>query len=233
MLNLARTHDFQVHLSPSQKYPAAVNPPSFNWPENIASQQYRLELKNTSTSKEWTWQDVNSPMQLSFELPLGQYQWRLVATSEEQPEQVSDWVDFQITEEQSSYVAPTATELFEQCEERDQWLMYFDEDIQAIKEQSSDIYPKLKHTATLSVPMSEITFPNHYQRGKEEGKREAIANVRKWIDRDLMTHVLLYRIWGEQEHGEQAMQRLLQFAEWSLEGPASLLRPCTWGDEVG
>jgi len=29
------------------------------------------------------------------------------------------------------------------------------------------------------------------------------------------------------------MQRLLQFAEWSLEGPASLLRPCTWGDEVG
>jgi len=81
--------------------------------------------------------------------------------------------------------------------------------------------------------MAEIRFPNHYQRGQEEGKREAIANVRKWIDRDLMTNALLYRIWGDESHGQEAMQRLLQFAEWSLEGPASLLRPCTWGDEVG
>ena len=233
MLNLARTHDFQVHLSPSQAYPAAVNPPSFNWPENAASQQYRLELKNLSTGKQWSWEQVNSPMQLSFELPNGQYQWRLVATSDERPDQVSDWIEFQISEELRNYVAPTAKELFEKCDGHQQWLMYFDEDIESIKAQCSDIYPKLKHTATLAVPTSEISFPNHYQRGQEEGKREAIANVRKWIDRDLMTHALLYRIWGEQEHGLEAMQRLLQFSEWSVEGPASLLRPCTWGDEVG
>ena len=233
MLNLARTHDFQIHLSPSAKYPAAVNPPSFNWPENIPGQHYRLELRNTSNEKEWSWQRVHSPMQLSFELPLGQYQWRLATTVEKQPEQVSAWIDFQITKEQSPYIAPTVDELFEQCEGREQWLMYFDEDIAAIREHCTDVYPKLKHTATLSVPMSEISFPNHYRRGQEEGKRETIANVRKWIDRDLMTHVLLYRIWGEEEHGKEAMQRLLQLAEWSLEGPASLLRPCTWGDEVG
>ena len=233
MLNLDRTHDFQVHLSPCPAYPAAVNPPSFNWPENIASQQYRLELKNLSTGKEWSWDQVNSPMQLSFELPQGQYHWRLVATSDEKADQVSEWVEFQISESLPSYLAPTAKELFEKCDGRDQWLMYFDDDVEAIKSQCGDIYPKLKHTATLSVPMSEIRFPNHYQRGQEEGKREAIANVRKWIDRDLMTHALLYRIWAEEEHGVEAMQRLLQFAQWSCEGPASLLRPCTWGDEVG
>ncbi len=233
MLNLARTHDFQVHLSPSQANPAAVNPPSFNWPENAASQQYRLELKNLSTGKDWSWEQVNSPMQLSFELPHGQYQWRLVATSDERPEQVSQWIEFQISDELRSYVAPTAEELFEKCDGNEQWLMYFDEDIASIKSQCGDIYPKLKHTATLSVPTSEISFPNHYQRGLEEGKRTAIANVRKWIDRDLVTHALLYRIWGEQEHGLEAMRRLLQFSEWSVEGPASLLRPCTWGDEVG
>lgn len=43
------THDFQVHLSPSQAYPAAVNPPSFNWPQKDALQHYRLELKNLSS----------------------------------------------------------------------------------------------------------------------------------------------------------------------------------------
>lgn len=233
MLNLARTHDFQVHLSPSQAYPAAVNPPSFNWPENAASQQYRLELKNLSTGKQWSWEQVESPMQLSFELPLGQYQWRLVAVSDKLPEQVSQWIEFQISEDLHSYVAPTAKELFEKCDGREQWLMYFDEDIERIRARCSDLYPTLKHTATLAIPMSEISFPNHYQRGLEEGKREAIANAREWIDRDLVTHALLYRIWGEQEHGLEAMRRLLQFAQWSVEGPASLLRPCTWGDEVG
>jgi len=97
----------------------------------------------------------------------------------------------------------------------------------------SFLYPKLKHTASLAVPTAEISFPDHYRRGQEEGKRTAIANVREWIDRDLVSHALLYRIWGEEEHGLEAMQRLLQFSEWSVEGPASLLRPCTWGDEVG
>ena len=233
MLELSRTHDFQVHLSPSHAYPAAVNPPSFNWPENIAARQYKLELKNLSSGQQWVWERVNSPMQLSFELAPGQYQWRLATISDEAPDEVSQWVEFQITEDLPSYVAPTANELFEKCDGHEQWLMYFDQDIESVRAQCDDIYPKLKHTATLAVPTSEISFPDHYRRGQEEGKREAIANVRKWIDRDLVTHALLYRIWGEQEHGLEAMRRLLQFAQWSVEGPASLLRPCTWGDEVG
>ena len=228
MLNLSRAHDFQIQLSPSPAYPAAVNPPSFNWPENNISQQYTLELKNSSSGEKWNWDHVNSPMQLSFELPLGMYQWRLAVTSDiaseqtSKPEQISEWIDFEITAEHPSYLVPTAAELFEQCDGREQWLMYFGEDIEFIKTQSTDIYAKLKHTATLSVPMSEITYPDHYLRGKEEGKREAIANVRKWIDRDLMTHTLLYRIWGEKEHGLEAMDRLLQLAQGSPEGPASL-----------
>tara|TARA_R110001583_G_scaffold21088_5_gene80292 strand:+ start:6252 stop:8507 length:2256 start_codon:yes stop_codon:yes gene_type:complete len=233
MINLSRTHDFQVQLSPSQAFPAAVNPPSFNWPESIPEQQYSLQLKNISTGDEWNWEQVNSPLQLSHELPTGQYQWRLVTTSDTQTQQVSEWINFEITEELANYIAPSAKELFEFCEGREQWLMYFDEDIATIKAHSQDIYTKLKHTATLSAPLSDVTYPKHYQRGQEEGKREAIANVRNWIDRDLITHALLYKIWGEEEHGIEAINRLLQLAEWSPEGPASLLRPCTWGDEVG
>ncbi|WP_413700495.1 hypothetical protein ACLKMH_00960 [Psychromonas sp. KJ10-10] len=108
MLNLSRTHDFQVQLSPSQAYPAAVNPPSFNWPENIPNQQYTLQLKSLSTGDEWNWETVNSPMQLSHELPVGEFQWRLIANSETQPAQVSEWIDFRITEELANYIAPTA-----------------------------------------------------------------------------------------------------------------------------
>ena len=233
MLKFDRTHDFQVHLSPSKEYPAAVNPPSFNWPENISSQQYRLELNNLSNGVQRQWDNVNSPMQLSHELSPGTYQWRLVATSDRSAEEASQWVEFQITAELSNYVAPTAQALFDLCDGREQWLMYFDEDIEMIQENAQDAYLKLKQTALLSVPLSEVTYPNHYQRGQEEGKREAIANSRLWIDRDLMVHTLLYRIWGEEEHGLEAINRLLKLAEWSPEGPASLLRPCTWGDEVG
>jgi len=233
MLNFARTHDFQVHLSPSQLYPAAVNPPSFNWPENTPSQQYKLELKNTSSGEEWRWEQINSPLQLPHQLPLGNYQWRLAILSDKQTEQFSEWVDFQITEQLPNYVAPTAKALFKLCDDRSQWLMYFDEDIETIQQNSKAIYKKLKQTALLSIPLSEIKYPRHYQRGQEEGKREAIANARLWIDRDLMVHTLLYKIWGEESHGIEAINRLLLLAEWSPEGPASLLRPCTWGDEVG
>ena len=233
MLNLARTHDFQVHLSPSPHYPAAVNPPSFNWPENIKSQQYQLELKNISSGEEWNWAHVNSPMQLNYQLPQGNYQWRLVTSTDEQIEQASEWTNFQITGQLFNYVPPTAKELFALCDPHEQWLMYFDEDIEIIQENSKESYNKLKQTASLSIPLSEIIYPRHYQRDQEEGKREAIANARLWIDRDLMTHTLLYKVWGEKSHGIEAVNRLLLLAEWSPEGPASLLRPCTWGDEVG
>ena len=156
MLNLARTHDFQVHLSPSQAYPATVNPPSFNWPENLVAQQYRLELENVNNGKQWNWEQVNSPVQLPFELPVGQYRWRLVATSNSKAEQVSEWIDFQISEQLSNYIAPTAKELFEKCDVRQQWLMYFDEDLETVKSHSRDIYSKLKHTA---VSYTHLTLP--------------------------------------------------------------------------
>ncbi|MGR5542354.1 heparinase, partial [Vibrio campbellii] len=73
----------------------------------------------------------------------------------------------------------------------------------------------------------------HYRRGQEEGKRTAIANARNWIDRELMALTLLYKIWQVQESGEKARDILLRLAEWSPEGPATLVRPLTWGDEVG
>ena len=234
MLELTRAHDFQVHASPSQEFPALVNPPSFNWPENHGDcVQYTLELKNLSTTQDWSWQQVRSPMQLSETLPPGQYQWRLLANDETDTERASTWLDFQITDDQPDYLAPTAKQLFAHCDGKTQWLMYFDDDVAAIRAQSTDTYTRLKQSAQLSVPLSQISYPSHYRRGQEEAKREAIANVRLWIDRDLMVHALLYRVWGEQEHGLEALQRLLHFAEWSPEGPASLLRPCTWGDEVG
>ena len=234
MLNLARTHDFQVNLSPSLTEPATVNPPSFNWPENIdTEQQYTLELQNITSDEYWCWDKIRSPLQLSFELPLGEYRWRLSTTHDEQPDQVSAWISFHINQDLINYIAPTAEQLFEQCDGHEQWLMYFNEDISSIRAQGFDIYPKLKQTALKGVPLSKISYPNHYQRGEEEGKREAIANVRKWIDRDLVVNALLYRVWGEEKHGDEARARLLQLAEWSPEGPASLLRPCTWGDEVG
>ncbi|TCS40445.1 DUF4962 domain-containing protein [Reinekea marinisedimentorum] len=233
MLSLNRTHDFQVNLSPSADYPATVNPPSFNWPQNRTGQKYHLELKSLSNGEEWYFEPVSSPVQLSFQLAPGQYQWRLTTLSEAEATESSEWTRFDITESLANYCAPTATELFELCNGKDQWLMYLDDDIEQIKHNSADIYRKLKQTTALSVPMNDIRYPSHYQRGEEEGKREAIANSRLWIDRDLMAHTLLYRIWGEEEHGHEARKRLLQLAEWSPEGPASLLRPCTWGDEVG
>ena len=203
MLDLSRSHDFQVFLSPSPACPAAVNPPGFHWPENLESQRYRLELENLTDANTWNWDHVNSPLQLSFALPPGQYRWRLVATLVPTPNLTSDWVEFKITDELPDYVAPTAKELFALCDDHNQWLMYFDQDIESISERCKDIYPRLKQTAALSVPMENIVYPTHYRRGHEEGKREAIADVRKWIDRDLVAHALLFKIWGDNNMGRK------------------------------
>ena len=46
----------------------------------------------------------------------------------------------------------------------------------------------MRNSKTLQklVDIDAISYPTHYRRGQEEGKRTAIANVRNWIDRDLM-----------------------------------------------
>ncbi|GEM78781.1 heparinase II/III domain-containing protein [Vibrio superstes] len=228
MLSLQRNHDFQVFMSPGHEQEVLVNPPSFNWPQPNYNDSFSIELEHTNKPLQWCWENVSSPFQLPFTLPQGEYRWRLVNAEN----QATPWFSFNVTEKSEDYLAPTAKELFERCQPHEQFLMYFDEDINHVRISSWMAYDKLKKTAELA-DIEAITYPTHYRRGEEEGKRTAIANVRKWIDRDLISLSLLYKIWGDKQSGETAVSLLLKLAEWSPEGPASLLRPCTWGDEVG
>ncbi|MGF1735410.1 heparinase II/III domain-containing protein [Photobacterium satsumensis] len=228
MLSLRRTHDFQKFVTPEQNKPAQVNPPSFNWPQSDYHDVYNIELEHVEKQLQWRWENVSSPFRLPFMLSSGQYRWRVQDTLNN----TSQWMTFAIDGQTEKYLPPSAKELFEQCAEHDQFLMYFGHDITEVRDASAQFYETLKNTATL-VDIDAIAYPTHYRRGQEEGKRTAITNVRNWIDRDLMALTLLYKIWGEEENGEQAVQLMLRLAEWSPEGPASLLRPCTWGDEVG
>ncbi|TKF94893.1 heparinase, partial [Vibrio sp. F13] len=162
-------------------------------------------------------------------LEQGNYRWRVRC---EQSGELSLWHEFSIDAETEEYLAPSAKELFALCEEHDQFLLYFDIDIPTIQKSVSEFRAKFAASVE-DIDIEAIQYPNHYRRGQEEGKRTAIANVRNWIDRDLIALTLLYRVWGDDIAGHQACQVLLRLAEWSPEGPASLLRPCTWGDEVG
>jgi len=229
MLELKRHHDFQLFMSPENQQLALTNPPSFNWPQPKSDLLYNLELELCDSQQKWHWRAIQSPFQLSFSLPLGRYRWRLTDAQEE----VSDWFSFDIDETVAPYLAPTAESLFALCQDRSQYMMYFDEDIETVKKASEKAYPILKATSKLAVNIDDISYPDHYKRGKEAGKRTAITNVREWIDRDLMSLTLLYKIWQEEESGQQALDLLLSFAQWSPEGPATLVRPLTWGDEVG
>lgn len=228
MLYLQRSHDFQVFMSPKNNDPSPLNPPSFNWPQNQYAETYTLYLENAEKTEQWYWENITSPFQLTFKLTLGEYRWRLSNTSNT----TSEWFEFQVTQQSVDYLSPTAEDIFKLCQGHDQFLMYFGEDINLIRNASSVAFDKLKKTATLAN-IESITYPTHYRRGEEEGKRTAINNVRNWIDRDLIALTQLYKIWEEKESGEKAVKILLRLAEWSPEGPASLLRPCTWGDEVG
>jgi hypothetical protein len=229
MLQLQRHHDFQLFLSPQNNQLALTNPPSFNWPQPKSESLYRLELQLCNTDEKWSWDEVRSPLQLSFTLANGEYRWRLMDKEGE----CSEWFTFTIDLSVADYVAPTAKALFDFCQDRQQFMMYLDDDIEVIKAASNNIYPTLKATAMLAVKPEDIHYPMHYKRGTEAGKRTAIVNVREWLDRDLMTLALLYKIWQEQECGDRAVELLLTFAQWSPEGPATLVRPLTWGDEVG
>ena len=229
MLALKRHHDFQLFLSPEDQQVALTNPPSFNWPQPDSQLLYNLELELIETQQVWKWQGVKSPLQLPSKLEIGNYRWRITDVNN----QSSKWFVFVIDESVADYVAPTASELFDLCANRTQFMMYFDEDIELVKEASATAYSTLKATAKLAVNIDDIHYPDHYKRGKEAGKRTAITNVREWIDRDLIALSLLYKIWQEEESGQQAVELLLSFAQWSPEGPATLVRPLTWGDEVG
>ncbi|MGF1681259.1 heparinase II/III domain-containing protein [Photobacterium minamisatsumaniensis] len=228
MLSLDRHHDFQVFVSPKNQQPSAVNPPRFNWPQEKYEYTYSIDLEHVEKQLQWRWVNVSSPFQLPFLLSSGEYRWRVTDINN----QVSEWLTFSVSDDTENYLPPTAQELFELCHGKDQFLMYFDEDISKVCNASQAALSKLQNTAALA-DINAITYPTHYRRGEEEGKRTAIANVRNWIDRDLMALTLLYKIWGKEESGRQAVSLLLRLAEWSPEGPASLLRPCTWGDEVG
>ena len=229
MLQLQRHHDFQLFLSPENNQLALTNPPSFNWPQPQGELLYSVELQLCNAEQKWSWNEVQSPLQLSFTLPLGEYRWRLTDVEGE----CSEWFTFIIDQSVADYVAPTAKDLFALCHDHQQFMMYFDEDIDAVKAASEKAYPTLKSTSMLAVKPENVSYPQHYKRGAEAGKRTAIVNVREWLDRDLMALTLLYKIWQEQDSGERAVELLLTFAQWSPEGPATLVRPLTWGDEVG
>ncbi|TEW54703.1 heparinase [Psychromonas sp. RZ22] len=229
MLQLTRHHDFQLFLSPENQQVALTNPPSFNWPQPKSELRYNLQLELCGSEQKWQWQTVQSPFQLSFSLPVGDYRWCLTDAEGQQ----SEWFSFEIDETVAAYLAPTAEDLFTLCENRSQFMMYFDEDISAIRAASEKDYSTLKATAKLAVDCADIKYPDHYKRGAEAGKRTAITNVREWLDRDLMALTLLYKIWQEEDSGQKAVDLLLSFAQWSPEGPATLVRPLTWGDEVG
>ncbi|WP_086981274.1 heparinase II/III domain-containing protein [Vibrio aphrogenes] len=228
MLTLNRTHDFQVFTTPKNQAVSPTNPPRFNWPQADYHAVYTVELYSATQDKTWTWHNANSPFQLPFTLLSGHYQWRLIDIEGD----ASEWMHFDINEQSVPYLPPRAKQLFELCQDRSQWLMYFDEDISTLRISSWSAHNKLKATSEL-VDIEAITYPAHYRRGQEEGKRTAITHVREWIDRDLISLTLLYKIWNDQEAGQKAVEILCRLAEWSPEGPASLLRPCAWGDEVG
>lgn len=228
MLTLERNHDFQVFVSPKNHQVSSVNPPRFTWPEQNGEKNYTFVLEHTTFNHRWLYENTSSPVQIPQILPNGDYRWYVSDSNGLR----SQWHHFSINQTSQAYLPPSAKELFELCSNREQFMMYFDEDIQEVKQESWLVYEKFKRTASFT-DLDAIQYPNHYRRGKEEGKRTAIANVRRWIDRDLMSLTLLYKIWGVEDDGQLAVKLLLQLAEWSPEGPASLLRPCTWGDEVG
>lgn len=228
MLSLQRTHDFQLFTAPNDES-ALVNPPSFNWPQADYEGLYDLELVQTGTDKSWHWTSVQSPFQLDFLLETAEYRWRVTCLDSLK---TSDWMCFSITSETDEYVAPTALELFSLAEGKKQYMMYFDEDLSAVRKASPGVEEKLRASLT-DLDIDAILYPTHYRRGQEEGKRTAIANVRNWIDRELMALTLLYKVWQDEECGVKARDILLRLAEWSPEGPATLVRPLIWGDEVG
>ncbi|MDN3659633.1 heparinase II/III domain-containing protein [Vibrio agarivorans] len=228
MLSLQRNHDFQIFTAPNNEV-ALVNPPSFNWPQEEYENRYVLELEQVGSDQKWLWQDVQSPFQFNFLLDAAEYRWRVTCQA---TQHTSDWMLFSVSSDTAGYIAPTAQELFAQCTDKEQFLMYFDQDIEQVQQASSGVKEKLIASLT-DLDINTILYPTHYRRGQEEGKRTAIANARNWIDRELMALTLLYKIWQDQESGEKARDILLRLAEWSPEGPATLVRPLTWGDEVG
>ncbi|MFA0413290.1 heparinase II/III family protein [Vibrio renipiscarius] len=228
MLDLYRHHDFQVFISPKNNEASSVNPPRFTWPQAEYAATYTFYLEHLSLGQQWKLDDVCSPVRIPQLLPVGNYRWKIVDNDGNE----SKWLGFSINQDAIAYLPPTAEALFERCVEHDQFLMYFDEDIQLSRVESWSAFEQFKRTAE-KFDLNAISYPNHYIRGQEEGKRTAIANVREWIDRDLIALVLLYKIWNDETSGDNAVKLLLRLAEWSPEGPASLLRPCTWGDEVG
>ncbi|XNH21199.1 hypothetical protein BCV28_00950 [Vibrio cyclitrophicus] len=225
MLQLERTHDFQVFLSPCNEI-SSVNPPSFNWPQGEYGSAYNIELEDNDGEQTWDWKSVQSPLQPTFQLPQGSYRWRVTCLNTLAK---SDWIVFEITTESENYLAPDAMSLFSLCANKDQFMMYLDEDIDAVSNTSLSARDKLRNSVELT-DIDDILYSNHYRRGNEEGKRTAIANVRRWIDRDLIALTLLYKVWGDEVAGHKACQILLRLSEWSPEGPASLLRRLARGE---
>ncbi|WP_162063743.1 hypothetical protein [Vibrio taketomensis] len=172
-------------------------------------ENYTFVLEHTTFNHRWLYENTSSPVQIPQILPNGDYRWYVSDSNGLR----SQWHHFSINQTSQAYLPPSAKELFELCSNREQFMMYFDEDIQEVKQESWLVYEKFKRTASFT-DLDAIQYPNHYRRGKEEANT-AIANVRRWIDRDLMSLTLLYKIWGVEDDGQLAVKLLLQLAEWS------------------
>lgn len=229
MLLLTRDHDFQVFLSPCESLPACTNPPAFTWPMATTDSVYTFELVRTESGDSLCREQVTSPVLLEDILEVGGYRWRVTDEMGES----SQWVEFTLTGREPEYLPPRAEVLFAACEAQTQWMLYLDADLPLVKQAAAEDIPRMRATARVALDNGLPEYPDHHRRGRERYKRLAIHRIREWVDRDLMALCLLYRIEGDVAAGEAAVERLLTLAEWSTDGPATLERPCQWGDEVG
>ncbi|MAR72946.1 heparinase II/III-family protein [Halomonas sp.] len=229
MLTLTRHHDFQVFPSPTSDNPPCTNPPAFSWPMADSTRPCDVELVAVGAAQPERWRGVRSPLLLDESLPSGEYRWRVIDAEGE----ASAWMAFSLSGDEVNYLPPTPAELFATCQGLDQWILYLDQDLGLVRESSQKDIQRLKATAEVALSNDLPVYPDHYRHGRERYKRLAIHQMREWVDRDLMVLALLYRLEGDESLGLAGVERLLTLAQWSTDGPASLLRPCRWGDEVG
>ncbi|WP_232061058.1 hypothetical protein [Vibrio taketomensis] len=148
MLTLERNHDFQVFVSPKNHQVSSVNPPRFTWPEQNGEKNYTFVLEHTTFNHRWLYENTSSPVQIPQILPNGDYRWYVSDSNGLR----SQWHHFSINQTSQAYLPPSAKELFELCSNREQFMMYFDEDIQEVKQESWLVYEN--SNALLRLPIS-------------------------------------------------------------------------------
>lgn len=204
------------------------NPVTFIWiPVDEANRSYSVRLYDSDNNLIETLISTVSYVTSGTRLEAGDYYW----TVETDGYLMREMYKFTVSKDALFFDRPTAREVFDAVPDVRPRHLFFDGDIEEIKNFHKTELECLERNVKMALERQKPTRPMFHRDEKALPYREYFGAYRDVCDRDLVALSEYYALTGNTTAGNKAKEILFEICDWNPNGPCSVFGD--YGDEVG